>query len=115
MINKVIDFLENMKYDGNTFFIEAEALPSTIDAFIADYNTSHVPSIARNTDGIICLQEDANKWSLELRLYVPIDPPAEIKDLFTRNTVYRNLYKYRLNNNKIIKELFAKGYKIGEN
>lgn len=50
-------------------FIEAEGKPSTLNNFFADYNNSYFPSISNQTDGIICLEEDANKWGLELRLY----------------------------------------------
>ena len=55
-------------------FIEAEGKPSTLNNFFANYNNSYSPSISNQTDGIICLEEDANKWGLELRLYLHFSP-----------------------------------------
>ena len=52
---------------GDHVFIEAEGKPSMLNNFITTYNSSYSPSITLQTDGIICLEEDANKWGLELR------------------------------------------------
>lgn len=115
MLERVLDFLNDIKNDGEDFFIEAEAKPSTMMTFINEYNRTHTPSITKNSEGIIVLQDDANKWSLELRLYVPAAPPAEISHLFGRNRVYKTKYSYRLNDNKLIRGLFDQGCKIGIN
>lgn len=115
MINRILDFLDSIKHNGDNFFIEAEAKPVTMNTFIGEYNRTHTPTITINSEGIIVLQEDANKWALELRLYVPIAPPADIAHLFGRNRVYKTEYSYRLNDNGIIRELFNNGCKIGLN
>lgn len=39
----------------------------------------------------------------------------KIKYKFTGNRAYRSEYSFRLNNNKIINELFKNGYRIGLN
>lgn len=97
-------------------FIEAEARPSSMRNFIDKYNSSYGETLSINDDGIILLQEDANKWGLELRLYVTNCPPANVKCLgFTHNEAYRNNFSYRLNNNEIVKYLFDQGYRIGMN
>lgn len=115
MIERILDFLNNIKHNGDYFFIEAEAKPVPMNTFIGEYNRTHIPAITINSKGIIVLQDDANKWALELRLYVPIAPPANIAHLFGRNRVYKTEYSYRLNDNRIIRELFNNGCKIGLN
>lgn len=115
MIKRILDFLDDIKKNGRDFFIEAEAKSGKMDMFINDYNQTHTPSITKYSEGIIVLQEEANKWALELRLYVPVTPPADIAHLFGRNRVYKTEYLYRLNDNRIIWELFNNGCRIGLN
>lgn len=115
MLKRILDFLNDIKQNGGDFFIEAEAKPGTMAKFINDYNQTHTPAITLDSQGIIVLQEDANKWALELRLYVPVAPPADIAHLFGKNRVYKAEYLYRLNDNRIIRELFNNGYRIGLN
>ena len=115
MLKRILDFLNDIKQNGGDFFIEAEAKPGTMAKFINDYNQTHTPAIKLYSEGIIVLQEDANKWALELRLYVPVAPPAAIAHLFGKNRVYKAEYLYRLNDNRIIRELFNNGYRIGLN
>lgn len=113
-MKELLDFLSAIKESGSNFFIEAEGRPKRIDNFLKDYNRTHHP-VNKSSDGIICLQEDADKWGLELRLYVPVEPPSSIRRLFTRNMVYRVEYRYRLNDNNLIKALFEMGFTIGLN
>ena len=61
---------------------------------------------------LIRSEEDANKWGLELRLYLHYNP-SFIKA--TRNKVYRGEYGYRINDVDIIKDMFKLGYRIGLN
>lgn len=101
-----------IKASGLDVFIEAEGRPSRLSNFYTDYNSSYDPAIDNSTDGIIVLEEDANKWGLELRLYLHEKPnfvPV------TRNTVYRSEYSYRINDVDLIWNLFALGYRIGLN
>lgn len=101
-----------IKQNSDHVFIEAEGKPSTLTNFFMNYNNSYSPAISTLTDGIICLAEDANKWGLELRLYLHFAPTFIHA---TRNTVYRNEYQYRINDDSVIKELFNLGYRIGTN
>ena len=106
MVEKILDFLNDIKSDGKDFFIEAEAKPVIMTTFINEYNRTHAPSITVNSDGIIVLQDNA---------YVSVAPPDDIAHLFGRNRVYKTDYPYRLNNNKLIRELFDRGCRIGIN
>ena len=114
MVNRILNFLNEIKSKGGSFFIEEEALPRTMTNFIDSYNITH-PAIDLDSKGIICLQDNANKWGIELRLYVPVAPPTAISALFCRNMVYRVEYSHRLNDNNIIRELFEHGCRIGLN
>ena len=96
-------------------FIEAEAKASRISNFIREYNSKYTPSISSCDDGIIALDDDANKWGLELRCYFDDRAgfPAVVK--ITSNRAYRSEYSYRFNDVDIIWELFDLGYRIGLN
>lgn len=115
MHNQVAQFLNDIRSKGNTFFIEAEGKMDDIENFIDEYNCSHSEKIGLNSEGIIVLKDDANKWGLELRLYVPEPPPDNLKDIFTKNTVYRLDYTHRLNDNTVIRALLGRGFEIGLN
>lgn len=96
-------------------FIEAEAKPGRMSNFMSDYNARYSPVVNRLTDGIIILQEDANKWGLELRIYFydKTGIPAGVQ--VTHNAQYRDNYSYRINDNDLIMDLFDLGYRIGIN
>ena len=106
------DLDEFIKNSRDNVFIEAEGKPSRLKKFYTEYNEMYSPSINNNTNGIIVLEEDANKWGLELRLYLHYNP-SFIKA--TRNKVYRGEYGYRINDVDIIKDMFKLGYRIGLN
>lgn len=112
--DKVFDFLQDIKCRGGSYFIEAEARPDRMNTFLNEYNMHYGQRLTLSSDGVICLQPDANKWGLELRLYVPEQPPAGLYG-FDRNPVYRDEYTYRLNDNRVIRALFDLGCRIGEN
>lgn len=102
MYEELVNFLSNEEC-----FIEAEGKISPINNFITKYNDRFGASLTINDNGIILLQDDANKWGLELRLYVRTRPPYNVKRLgFTHNNAYRNDFTYRLNNNDIVNFLF---------
>ena len=101
-----------IKQNRDNVFIEAEGKPSTLTNFFTKYNSYCSPAITTQTEGIICLEEDANKWGLELRLYLHFNPTF-IR--VTRNTVYRSDYPYRINDVELIEKMFSLGYKIGKN
>lgn len=101
-----------IRSSGDKVFIEAEGRPSRLKKFYLDYNSMYSPSIDDCSDGIIVLHEDANKWGLELRLYMH-ERPSCIRA--TSNTVYKSEYSYRVNDVDVIWELFELGYRIGLN
>ncbi|MCI5935670.1 MAG: hypothetical protein MRZ65_09190 [Lachnospiraceae bacterium] len=104
-----------IRMTGQDVFIEVEGKPDKIDAFINQYNFKYSPAISRFVDGIITLQPDANKWGLELRLYLN-DKDGLPKGLsITHNDAYRGNYSYRINDIGVIRELFDLGYRIGLN
>ena len=102
-------FIKKNEYD---IFIEAEGRPSRLRSFYQEYNSRYNPTIGDDTDGIIALEESANKWGLELRLYLHHKPDCVAS---TRNTVYRSEYSYRINDTDVISEMFDLGYRIGLN
>ena len=111
MYEELINFLSTQEC-----FIEAEGKLSSMNNFINNYNSRFGTTLSIYDDGIILLQDDANKWGLELRLYVRTCPPINVKRLgFTHNNAYRNDFSYRLNNNDIVNYLFNIGYRIGFN
>lgn len=101
-----------IKASGDDVFIEAEAKPSRLGSFYSQYNSKYSPAINDDTDGVIVLDEDANKWGLELRLYLHSCPSFMQA---TRNRVYRKEYSYRINDVDIIWKMFDLGYRIGFN
>ena len=111
MYTDLLNFLRNEEC-----FIEAEAKPTRMRNFIDSYNAKYRESLLITDDGIILLQAGANKWGLELRLYVRNCPPPTVKALgFTHNNAYRNEFSYRINDNDIVEFLFDQGYRIGLN
>ena len=111
MYRELLEFLENEE-----FFIEAEAKPSRMRSFVNKYNYDYYEHLTLQDNGMIILQEDANKWGLELRLYVYNRPPEHIYQLgFTYNDSYRDNFSYRINDNDIVYYLFEQGYRIGYN
>lgn len=115
MLEQVENFLHDLLSQGLSFFIEAEGKTGDINNFIEEYNCCHSAQIDERSEGIILLQDNANKWGLELRLYVPETPPDSLIAIFTRNTVYRPEYTFRLNDNTIIRALLGMGFTIGLN
>lgn len=100
---------------GQKVFIEVEAKESRVTNFINDYNSKYKTSISISDEGIIALDENANKWGLELRCYFDNSTgfPSGVKT--TSNRAYRPEYPFRFNDVNVIMELFDLGYRIGEN
>lgn len=115
MLDNLYEFLENIIQDGGTVLFEAEALPAKITKFVDEYNLKYNANISIYSEGVVTLHENADKWGLELRMYVPIKPPIHLIHLFRSNTVYKNTYKFRLNDNEIIERLFERGFRLGTN
>lgn len=110
----MVELLEFLRHEE--CFIEAEGKTGRLNNFITDYNLTYHQHLSINDNGIIHLQDNANKWGLELRLYVRNRPPENVRRLgFTHNNAYRDDFSYRLNDNEIVMRLFDEGYRIGLN
>lgn len=103
------------KRTGQSVFIEAEAKESRVQNFIRDYNNRLSENLNISDDGIIALDDDANKWGLELRCYFNDSNGFPNGVQITSNRAYRTEYSYRFNDVDIIWELFDLGYRIGLN
>ena len=103
------------KSTGQHVFIEVEAKESRIRSFISTYNSRLSRSLTASDDGVIALDDDANKWGMELRCYFDDNRgfPAGVQ--VTSNRAYRSEYPYRCNDVDTIEELFDLGYHIGLN
>ena len=66
-------------------------------------------------EGIISLDDDANKWGLELRCYFYDRNGFPSGVQTTSNRAYRAEYPYRFNDVDVIWEMFDLGYRIGVN
>lgn len=108
MFEELVVFLRGQE----CFYIEAEAKIDRIQRFINDYNRVASENIDVSSDGIVLLQEDANKWGLELRLYVTVRPSYPG---FVTNRHYLPEYSFRLNDNDVIMRLFEAGFRVGLN
>jgi len=101
---------------GESALVDCPKYTQRMRNFIAQYNETYNENLRIDDDGIILLQENANKRGLELRLYVRSCPPPDVRNLgFTRNNAYRSEYSYRLNSNDVVNYLFEHGYRIGVN
>ncbi len=100
---------------GQEVFIEAEGKENRIRRFIEDYNSKTGEIVNSFDEGIIVLENDADKWGLELRCYFQdkVGFPEGVK--ITSNRVYRSEYPFRFNDVKVINQLFELGYRIGAN
>lgn len=96
-------------------FIEAEGKPKVIINFINDYNARFGHSIDEEEDGIIVLQEDADKWGLELRMYFNDKSGVPDSIHVTNTRGYRGNYSCRINDSDLIDKMFSLGYCIGKN
>ena len=111
------DFLLFLQRSRQKIFIEAEARREKMQSFISDYNSSYVPAVTSDVDGI-CILGDVDKWGVELRIY--FNDATGIPDCWVdrmyKNRKYRSEeFNYRLDNNKLVKYLFNNGYRIGSN
>lgn len=104
-----------IKETGQEVFIEVEGKPDKILKFIAKYNETYGTDISMDTDGVLVLKPNANKWSLEYRLYMQEKDGAPEGLNIGPNHEYRMGYAYRINDMDLIWDLFDLGYSIGLN
>lgn len=103
-IAQQIDYF--FKSSGQTVFIEAEAKESRMRNFIAEYNSRLSENLNIADEGIISLENDANKWGLELRCYFNDRNGFPGGVQITSNRAYRPEYSYRFNDVDVIWDLF---------
>ena len=107
------DFLQFLKGTNQEIFIEAEARRDKMEIFVGDYSES----VGIGDEGI-CLLGDVDKWGVELRIYFNdiTNIPYYWNERKYKNSNYRsNEFKYRLDDNKLVRFLFDNGYHIGYN
>lgn len=120
MDNGILELARYLIANNRDIRIEAEARQSRLESFFNQYRRITGESINGDTDGIVLLQNDADKWGLELRIYMSNADnfPAHYSDYLTTCTRVEEKYQgylARLNNNDIIIELIRIGFRIGEN
>lgn len=112
LAEKIDDFFKESEQE---VFIEAEGKPKKIEKFIDNYNAEYNHNINESEDGIIVLQDDANKWGLELRMYFNDKSGIPSGVSVTKTKGYRGEYSYRINDIGLIYDMFSLGYEIGCN
>lgn len=103
--------------DDRNIRLEAEAKRERLRSFFSDYKNITGERLTDRTDGIVVLQDDADKWGLELRIYISdiTDFPEEYRGYLTSNTRFEEKYQAyaaRLNNNDLIMQLIRIGLRI---
>lgn len=119
MSNSITDLARYLISNDRQLRFEAEAKSERLDIFFTQYQDITNEQLTYDTDGIVRLQDDADKWGLELRIYISDDEdfPHEYSNYLTSNTRFEHQYQAyaaRLNSNDIILELFRIGFRIGE-
>lgn len=104
--------------DNREVRLEAEAKEGRLRSFFDEYRNITNEILNFDTDGIVLLQDDADKWGLELRIYISdtTNFPVEYNRYLTTNTrfeEYYQAYDARLNNNNLIMQLIRIGFRIG--
>ena len=99
--------------------LEAEGKRERLHRFFEDYRKITCERLDFDTDGIVLLQDDADKWGLELRIYISdiTNFPQEYTAYLTSNTRFEEKYQAyaaRLNNNRLIMQLIRTGLRIGD-
>ena len=108
----LIDFLNGL----NDFFIEIEGKTESLNKFIVSYNSEMNENITMDTDGICKLDDDADKWGLEFRLYTNECPRSLLGNRFHKNRPIRHAkYEYRLSDNELVRLLLYNGFRLGRN
>ncbi len=99
--------------------MEAEGTRDTLQKFFEDYRHLTSEQLDFDTDGVVPLQDSADKWGLELRLYISdvTGFPDEYAQYLTSNTRFEERYRpyaARLNSNSLIMQLIERGLRIGD-
>ncbi len=115
-IRKLAEYLLD---DDRNVRLEAEAKEDRLRRFFSEYRRITGEPLTDRTDGIVVLQDDADKWGLELRIYISdiTDFPEEYRRYLTSNTRFEEKYQAyaaRLNNNYLIMQLIRIGLRIGD-
>ncbi|OUO97831.1 hypothetical protein [Barnesiella sp. An22] len=110
-------FLQFLRQNPQSIFIEAEAREERIANFISSYNSKYHRNISISSQGIRKLG-DVDKWGVELRVYFnnKNNLSAYWQDRMYKNKVYRaDEFKYRIDDNSLVNFLFEHGYILGHN
>lgn len=112
------DFLNFLSNNPQMIFIEAEAKEEKMINFIRQYNNNFNQNINLHSDGICLLGDDVNKWGVELRIY--FNDITGIPDYwngrkYNNRKYHSNEFRFRLDDNGLVRFMFEHNYHIGYN
>lgn len=119
MNQEIIDLATYLTSSDRPIRLEAEGKRERLQRFIAEYNNITGIDIDSHTDGIVLLQDDADKRGPELRVYFSdiTNFPRKYSSYLRSNTIPENNYRHfvkRINNNNLINSIIKSGLRIGD-
>lgn len=118
-LQEIIQYFDSIRNQGR-IWIEVEMPNTSKDVFDRKYQRitgSSVPLVF-DVYPYYVWPPGTNKWGVELRLYFLSDTsmPNIVQSVITANSrMGYDHFDFRINNNKIIWELFANGFHLGNN
>ena len=113
-VKNLYNYLEERKIR-----LEAEGLKEHLAPFFNSYCSWTGEELDEGSDGVRILHPDADKWALELRIYISDieNFPEDFSDSLTKqnNPLANEEYVARLNGNSLIKKLIKLGLRVGDN
>lgn len=97
--------------------IEIEAKQSTLTRYSAVYQVLSGLQLSLGSETIFILDEDADKWGREMRVYFTVNDansiPSVLNALKTKGgRPGYDLWNFRLNNRDIVDDLFSVGFSL---
>lgn len=118
-LQEIIQYFDSIRNQGR-IWIEVEMPNISKDAFDRKYQriTGFSVPLVFDVYPYYVWPPGTNKWGIELRLYFLSDAsmPDIVQGIITANSrMGYDHFDFRINNNKIIWELFANGFHLGNN
>ncbi len=118
-LQEIIQYFDSIRNQGR-IWIEVEMPNTSKDAFDRKYQriTGFSVPLVFDVYPYYVWPPGTNKWGIELRLYFLSDAsmPDIVQGIITANSRKGyDHFDFRINNNKIIWELFANGFHLGNN
>lgn len=98
--------------------IEIEARRTTINSYALSYRGATGTTFPFGSDSVTMLEDNADKWGREMRLYFTVTDESTIPGLISKSMTKGgrpgyDLWDQRLNSKDIIDELFQIGFVLG--